>query len=109
MWFELILAAVCQLVRHLLGLQLPKERASSLKRHDRYLAIIETIPLPEKAVQAFIARIRAWAENDDGKPVYMFNLIHFFLESARFPARPSSRARPNRQTLRDEKVSPGCG
>jgi len=43
---------------------------------DRYLAIIEKRLLPAEEIKAFTSRIRSWAEADDGRPVYMFNLIH---------------------------------
>src|SRR5258708_8183890 len=61
---------------------------------DQYVAIIEKLPLPEKAVQAFIARLPRWAEADDGKPAYMFNLIHFFPLLTPFPTPPASHSPP---------------
>jgi hypothetical protein len=61
---------------------------------DQYLAIIEKLPLPEKGVQAFVARLRPWAEADDGKPVYMFNLMHFFSSLQPFPGAPEFKGTP---------------
>jgi hypothetical protein len=79
MWFELILAAVL-VILYLAFWAWHSQGGGKLTQAeiDQYVAIIEKLPLPEKAVQAFIARLRPWAEADDGKPVYMFNLIHFF-------------------------------
>ena len=79
MWFELTLAAVL-VSMYVAFWAWHSQGGSKLTQAeiDQYLAIIEKLPLPEKAVQAFIARLRPWAEADDGKPVYMFNLIHFF-------------------------------
>ena len=79
MWFELILAAAL-LVLYVAFSAWHSQGAGKLTQAeiDQYVAIIEKLPLPEKAVQAFIDRLRPWAEADDGKPVYMFNLIHFF-------------------------------
>ena len=42
-------------------------------------------PVPEEEIQAVSSRIRSRAEKDDGKPVSMFNLIHFFPELRTFP------------------------
>src|SRR5262245_3841077 len=55
---------------------------------EQYLTIIEKLPLPEHGVQALISRLRPWAEADDGKPLYMFNLIHFFPKLQAFPGAP---------------------
>jgi hypothetical protein len=38
---------------------------------DRYIAFMEKLPLPAEEIKAVCARIRRWAEADDGKPVYM--------------------------------------
>ena len=39
------------------------------------MAIIEKLPVRAEGIQAFTSRIRAWAEADDDKPVFMLNLI----------------------------------
>jgi len=70
---------------------------------DQYLAIIEKLPLPEKRVQDFIARLRPWAEADDGKPVYMFNLINFFSQLQRFPGAPDFKGTPKQANAHYEK------
>src|ERR1700757_4468107 len=70
---------------------------------DRYLAIIEKLPLPEKGVQAFTARLRPWAEAADGKPFYMFNLIHFFPKLQMFPSAPEFKGTPEEANAHYEK------
>ena len=70
---------------------------------DQYVATVEKLPLPEKAVQAFVARLRQWAEADDGKPVYMFNLIHFFPRVQPFPGAPDFKGTPEQANARYEK------
>ena len=70
---------------------------------DQYVAMIEKLPLPEKAVQAFVARVRPWAEADDGKPVYIFNLIHFFPRLQPFPGAPDFKGTPEQANARYEK------
>ena len=61
---------------------------------DQYLAIIDKLPLPPEEAKAIISRLRPWAEADDGKPFYMFNLIHFFPQLRTFPGAPEFRGTP---------------
>jgi hypothetical protein len=61
---------------------------------DHYMAIIEKLPLPQEEVQAIAARLRRWTEADDGKPFYMFNLIHFFPQVRTFPGAPEFQGTP---------------
>ena len=104
MWFELIFAAVL-VILYLAFLGWHSEGGGKLTQAeiDRYVAIIEKLPLPEKAVQAFIARLRAWAEADDGKPVYMFNLIHFFPKLQPFPSAPDFKGTPEQANAHYER------
>jgi hypothetical protein len=104
MWFELTFAAV--LVSLYLGFWAWHSRGRGKLTQaeiDQYVATIEKLPLPEKAVQAFIARLRPWAEADDGKPVYMFNLIHFFPKLETFPGAPAFKGTPEQANARYEK------
>jgi len=104
MWFELILAAAL-VVLYVVFWAWHSQGAGKLTQAeiDRYLAIIEKLPLPEKGVQAFIARLRPWAEADDGKPVYMFNLIHFFPGVQTFPGAPEFKETPEQANAHYEK------
>lgn len=46
---------------------------------DRYIGILEKgIPVEWEERNEFIARMREWGERDDGKPVYMLNLMRYF-------------------------------
>lgn len=104
MWFEFVLAAA--LVILYAAFWAWHSQGGGKLTHaeiDQYLAIIEKLPLPEKAVQAFIARLRLWAEADDGKPVYMFNLIHFFPELRPIPGAPEFKGTPREANARYEK------
>lgn len=56
---------------------------------DEYMAKIEQLPLPAEEIEAICSRIRPWAEADDGRPVFMFNMIHFFPELRTFPGAPT--------------------
>lgn len=104
MWFDLILAAACLLL-YVIFWAWHSQGAGKLTEAeiDRYLAMIEKLPLPEKGVQAFIARLRPWAEADDGKPFYMFNLIHFFPKLQPFPGAPEFKGTPEQANAHYEK------
>ena len=95
MSFELILAATL-MVLYVAFWAWHSQGAGKLTQAeiDQYLAMIEKLPLPEKEVEAFTARVRPWAEADDGKPVYMFNLIHFFPRVQTFPGAPELKGTP---------------
>ena len=75
MWFDLSLAAAF-VVLYVAFWAWHSQGAGKLTQAeiDHYLGIIEKLPLPEKGVQAFTARVRPWAEADDGKPIYMKRL-----------------------------------
>jgi hypothetical protein len=50
--------------------------------------------LSGKALFLDDSRIRRWAEADDGRPIYMFNLIHFFPQLRSFPGAPEFKGTP---------------
>jgi hypothetical protein len=104
MWFELILATAL-VILYLAFWAWHSQGAGKLTQAeiDQYLGIIEKLPLPEKGVQAFIARLRPWAGADDGKPVYMFNLIHFFPKLQMFPGAPEFSGTPKQANAYYEK------
>lgn len=104
MWFELILAAVL-VILYLAFWAWHSQGGGKLAQAeiDQYVANIEKLPLPEKAVQAFITRLRSWAEADDGKPVYMFNLIYFFPKLQPFPGAPDFKGTPEQANAYYEK------
>jgi len=104
MWFELILAAAL-MVFYVAFWAWYSQGAGKLTQAeiDQYVENIEKLPLPENAVQAFITRLRSWAEADDGKPVYMFNLIHFFPKLQPFPGAPDFKGTPEQANAYYEK------
>jgi hypothetical protein len=104
MWFEFILAAAL-VILYVAFWAWHSQGAGRLTQAeiDQYLAIIEKLPLPEKRVREFTARLRPWAEADDGKPVYMFNLIHFFPQLQTFPGAPDFKGTPKQANARYEK------
>src|SRR5213082_4311832 len=104
MWFELILAAGLVILYVAFWVWYSQGAGKLTQAEiDRYLAIIEKLPLPEKGVQAFVARLRPWAEADNGKPVYMFNLMHFFPQVQTFPGAPEFTGTSGEANARYEK------
>jgi hypothetical protein len=104
MWFELILATAL-VILYVAFWAWHCQGAGKLTpaEIDQYLAIIEKLALPQKGVQAFTARLRPWAEADDGKPVYMFNLMHFFSLVQTFPGAPEFKGTPQQANAHYEK------
>lgn len=70
---------------------------------DHYMAIIEKLPLPAEEMRAIAPHIRSRAEADDGRPVYMFNLIHFFPQLRTFPGAPQFKGTPEEANAYYEK------
>ena len=70
---------------------------------DHYIPIIEKLPLPAEEIKAIVSRIRPWAEIDDDKPVYMFNLIRFFPQLRTFPGAPEFKGTPKEANAYYEK------
>ena len=103
MWSELILAVV--IILYVAFWAWHSQGAGKLTQAeiDRYLEMIEKLPLPENGIQAFIARLRSWAEADDGKPVYMFNLMHFFSRVRTFPGAPEFKGTPEEANAHYER------
>lgn len=72
----------------------PRRRTLTRAEIDRYIAIIEKLPAPEEGMKSFTARLRSWAERDDGKPVFMLNLIRFFPQLLTFADAPKFSGTP---------------
>src|SRR4029077_14030122 len=110
MWFELTLAAVLVSLYLAFWAWHSQGRGKLTQAEiDQYVAIIEKLPLPKKAVQAFIARLRPWAEADDGNRSICSTSSTSSPGCSHFPARRISRERPNRPTHVMKRVSYGCG
>src|SRR5512142_778020 len=57
---------------------------------DRYLTAIGTqLPLLAEEREELLARLRPWAEADDGKPVYMLNLMRYYGRPRTHPGAPT--------------------
>jgi hypothetical protein len=93
--FEIILGAI--LLSIFLGFWFwhsPIKRKLTLDEIDRYLAVVAKLPFPAEDKQESLARLRAWAESDDGRPFYMLNFMRYFPELRRFPGTPDFQGTP---------------
>jgi hypothetical protein len=60
---------------------------------DHYIGILEKgVPMEMENRDEFIARLRAWGENDDGRPVFMLNLMRYHDQLQPIPGAPTSGA-----------------
>jgi hypothetical protein len=61
----------------------------------RYLEKIErSAPMLGEERTAFLARVKAWAEADDGQPFYMLNLMRYHDTLRAFPGAPAFAGTP---------------
>jgi hypothetical protein len=61
---------------------------------------------PEREAE-FLARLRAWGNADDGKPVYMLNLMSYFQQTVRVPGAESVNVSPAESNrIYEEHVMP---
>ncbi len=77
--FEMLLgAALLGLFWALCQWQAPVDKLTS-EEIDTYLGrMAQSESMPEEEIAQMSARIRAWAERDDGQPVYMLNLMRYY-------------------------------
>src|SRR5262245_56282706 len=99
MWFELILAAVL-IVLYVAFWAWHSQGSGKLTQPeiDQYVANIEKLPLPEKAVQAFITRLRSWPRLMTASRSTCSTSSISSLSCSHFPAHQISREHRNRPT-----------
>jgi hypothetical protein len=80
-------------------------RASKLTQEeiDHYLELVSQLPLPGDEAERLVARLRPWAEADDGKAVYMLNLMRYFPELRRWPGAPEFVGTPTEANAHYER------
>ena len=69
------------------------QSASTLSRSevDRYIGILEkSVPVEWEEHNEFLTRLRAWGESDDGRPVFMLNVMRFYEQIKQFPGVPTT-------------------
>lgn len=97
--FLLGLAAVLALFVFWVWRKQEPRRPLTVSEIDRYCAVIEAhFPIPDGIDRAaMIARLRRFGENDDGRDIYMLNLLRYHPEMASGPAPAGAFAGPPRQ------------
>jgi hypothetical protein len=69
------------------------QSASTLSKSevDRYIGILEkSVPVEWEERNEFLTRMRAWGESDDGRPVFMLNVMRFYEQIKQFPGVPTT-------------------
>ena len=69
---------------------------------ERYMRSVARLPFPAEERAEMLRRVRAWLENDDGKPVYMLNLMRFYRELRRFEGSLPFEGSPRESNARYE-------
>jgi hypothetical protein len=102
-WFEIVLAAVLAAVY--LGVSYWQSGSQlTASELDGYLKALERqLPKDLEHRAEFLARLRAWGENDDGQPVLMLNLMRFHKTLQPFPGAPE-RGTPEEANAHYEKA-----
>ena len=81
----------------------PKEAPLTKEETEGYLKVISKLPLPEGHIEPIVESLRAWAAEDDGKPVLMLNLIRFHPENHTWPGAPAFEGTPQEANFHYEK------
>ena len=77
--------------------QMPGITGSKLSKDEvaRYMQTIERVfPVQGEERTLFLARVRAWAEADDGRPIYMLNLMRYYEKLRAIPGAPAFGGTP---------------
>jgi len=69
---------------------------------EQLMSRVERLPFSDDARPEVAKRLRAWLENDDGKPFYMLNLMRYYAELRRLPNAPEFKGTPRESNARYE-------
>jgi len=109
--FEIALAAIflCIFAGFFLW-QTPSLTGAKLSEEetDRYITAIDTqLPFPPADKKESLDRLRAWGRADDGKPVYMLNLMRYFPQIRTYEGAPAFDGTPEESNrFYENKVAP---
>jgi hypothetical protein len=74
---------------------------------DHYMAMAEKVAAPPDAKQQMLTNLRAWCEADNGKPVYMLNLLRDYKQLKKYSGTPAFNGTPEQANkLYEKKVMP---
>jgi hypothetical protein len=71
----------------------------------QYLATIENNAMPPDEKAEILTRLRKWAEADDGKPVFMLNLMRNYSQVRHYPGAPEFKGSPEESNKFYESIS----
>jgi len=106
--FEIVLAAVLLAV-FLAGSAwfAPGSRLDHAEVERRLAVLEQHAPWPAEERRAILAHLRAWAEADDGRPVYMLNLMRYYPELRAMPGIARFEGTPEQaNALYEARVTP---
>jgi len=72
---------------------------------DRYIARLKgRLPVPADEERIFLERLRAWASADDGRPVYMLNVMSYYPQRRQVPGVAPAGMSPAQANARYEEA-----
>jgi hypothetical protein len=71
----------------------------------QFMAQVERLPFRADERPEAHRRLRAWMEDDDGRPFYMLNLMRYYPELRRFPDAPAFDGTPRESNARYEAAA----
>lgn len=103
---EFVLAVVMAVVFGLVCRWQAPARVLTKADVETYLARIEAgVELPGDEKQQIVDHLRAWGEGDDGRPVYMLNLMRYHETARSMPGRPEIGGDPRALNAHYEEVA----
>lgn len=73
----------------------------------RYLATVAALPFPPGEREEMLRRMHQWIESDDGRPVYMLNLMRLHAQVVRLPGAPGFAGTPREANAHyEDRVMP---
>ncbi|MBI5503373.1 MAG: hypothetical protein HY899_01120 [Deltaproteobacteria bacterium] len=72
---------------------------------ERYVSVLETAAIPPDQRAELARRVRTWLASDDGRPVYMLNLLRYYNELLSFPGAPTDAGTPVEANRRYEAAA----
>jgi hypothetical protein len=87
--------------------QHPGARGERISAEDmaRYERALSTAVIPKDVRDQLLARVRAWSASDDGRAVYMLNVLRFNPELRRFEGGPTDGGDPHESNARYEAAA----
>ena len=90
-------------VRGVLAVAFPIREPLTPEEIDHYLAVLAQLPLPGDEAEHLVAKLRPWAESDDGRQFNMLNMIRFYDELHPYPGAPHFDGTPEESNAFYEK------